>query len=310
MAQTPVAETNDNDVMALEALCERLVGFDEMVNLEWLDGYMAALAAGPRRVALDEWLPVFADGLFDRVFADPADAAEASRLLGKRYAELCWQLDPESILDKPEELRIDPLMYKFSDDGEDGDAEGAPADVTDAIEVTDITPSADAPAPAAPAATTDVAETVADEVADEVVDADGASAEDDTDVPADWPGDGVYWSIGFIDAIADFADDWKEPDEDAEDAETYNDLLESIALLAETDSEARTETMHRLFDGVDMGRDELINEALFAAQELRIYWINHAPKAPTRRVGPTPGRNDPCSCGSGKKYKKCCGANA
>nr|WP_311198823.1 SEC-C metal-binding domain-containing protein [Paenibacillus sp. YPD9-1] len=24
------------------------------------------------------------------------------------------------------------------------------------------------------------------------------------------------------------------------------------------------------------------------------------------RVEPTPGRNDPCSCGSGKKYKKCC----
>ncbi|MGH8598447.1 MAG: SEC-C metal-binding domain-containing protein, partial [Gammaproteobacteria bacterium] len=22
------------------------------------------------------------------------------------------------------------------------------------------------------------------------------------------------------------------------------------------------------------------------------------------------GRNDPCVCGSGKKYKKCCGANA
>ena len=23
---------------------------------------------------------------------------------------------------------------------------------------------------------------------------------------------------------------------------------------------------------------------------------------------PNPGRNDPCPCGSGKKYKKCCGA--
>ena len=23
-----------------------------------------------------------------------------------------------------------------------------------------------------------------------------------------------------------------------------------------------------------------------------------------------PGRNDPCPCGSGKKYKKCCGKNA
>jgi uncharacterized protein YecA (UPF0149 family) len=22
-----------------------------------------------------------------------------------------------------------------------------------------------------------------------------------------------------------------------------------------------------------------------------------------------PGRNDPCSCGSGKKFKKCCGMN-
>ena len=25
--------------------------------------------------------------------------------------------------------------------------------------------------------------------------------------------------------------------------------------------------------------------------------------------GPKVGRNDPCSCGSGKKYKNCCGRN-
>jgi uncharacterized protein len=30
--------------------------------------------------------------------------------------------------------------------------------------------------------------------------------------------------------------------------------------------------------------------------------------APLRRVGPKIGRNDPCSCGSGKKFKLCCGA--
>lgn len=30
----------------------------------------------------------------------------------------------------------------------------------------------------------------------------------------------------------------------------------------------------------------------------------------TVRNGPKIGRNDPCPCGSGKKYKKCCGANA
>jgi len=30
--------------------------------------------------------------------------------------------------------------------------------------------------------------------------------------------------------------------------------------------------------------------------------------APVVRAEPKPGRNDPCPCGSGKKYKKCCGA--
>lgn len=29
---------------------------------------------------------------------------------------------------------------------------------------------------------------------------------------------------------------------------------------------------------------------------------------PIQRSEPKIGRNDPCSCGSGKKYKKCCGA--
>jgi uncharacterized protein YecA (UPF0149 family) len=28
------------------------------------------------------------------------------------------------------------------------------------------------------------------------------------------------------------------------------------------------------------------------------------------RSGAKVGRNDPCPCGSGKKYKKCCGANS
>ena len=30
-------------------------------------------------------------------------------------------------------------------------------------------------------------------------------------------------------------------------------------------------------------------------------------KKPKRRSEPKVGRNDPCPCGSGKKYKKCCG---
>jgi len=34
----------------------------------------------------------------------------------------------------------------------------------------------------------------------------------------------------------------------------------------------------------------------------------NTPEAPFR-AGPRPGRNDPCSCGSGRKYKQCCGRN-
>jgi preprotein translocase subunit SecA len=33
------------------------------------------------------------------------------------------------------------------------------------------------------------------------------------------------------------------------------------------------------------------------------------PQEPVRRDLPKVGRNDLCPCGSGKKYKKCCGVN-
>jgi SEC-C motif len=35
---------------------------------------------------------------------------------------------------------------------------------------------------------------------------------------------------------------------------------------------------------------------------------DHAPALPYRREAPKLGRNDPCFCGSGKKFKKCHGA--
>jgi uncharacterized protein YecA (UPF0149 family) len=42
--------------------------------------------------------------------------------------------------------------------------------------------------------------------------------------------------------------------------------------------------------------DELEDEDLFPEE----------PMAPYVRETPKAGRNDPCPCGSGKKYKKCC----
>jgi uncharacterized protein YecA (UPF0149 family) len=34
---------------------------------------------------------------------------------------------------------------------------------------------------------------------------------------------------------------------------------------------------------------------------------SHESLEPIKRSSPKVGRNDPCSCGSQKKYKKCCG---
>jgi SEC-C motif domain protein len=49
--------------------------------------------------------------------------------------------------------------------------------------------------------------------------------------------------------------------------------------------------------------------AEFVKQEGRWYFMDgHAPKpVQVHRQGPKIGRNDPCPCGSGKKFKKCCG---
>jgi uncharacterized protein len=45
--------------------------------------------------------------------------------------------------------------------------------------------------------------------------------------------------------------------------------------------------------------------------KINAFWMaqrrrQHLGSQPQRRDAPKVGRNDPCSCGSGKKYKKCC----
>ena len=43
------------------------------------------------------------------------------------------------------------------------------------------------------------------------------------------------------------------------------------------------------------------------SEERRIEIVKEYKKSKTVHVEKKPGRNDPCPCGSGKKYKKCCG---
>jgi SEC-C motif-containing protein len=59
-------------------------------------------------------------------------------------------------------------------------------------------------------------------------------------------------------------------------------------------------------------RQEHHERGEFEKHKGRWYYVDgkQVSQAPVVRDAPRIGRNDPCSCGSGKKYKKCCGAAA
>ena len=109
---------------------------------------------------------------------------------------------------------------------------------------------------------------------------------------------GVAWSRGFVNATRDFAVDWVEPAADAQDSARYHEAMQRIQALQAPSAGAATDAAER---------DAQIDDACLAAQALRLYWVDHAPKPATRRVDAQPGRNDPCHCGSGLKFKKCHG---
>ena len=119
---------------------------------------------------------------------------------------------------------------------------------------------------------------------------------------------GTAWASGFRRAMADFAADWSAPEADTPDGRDFAVALASIDALLAPEGELKS-YVERSYPGRDdIDRDDLIDAACLAAQDLRLYWIDHAPRPETRRVGPQPGRNDPCPCGSGRKFKKCHGA--
>ena len=83
------------------------------------------------------------------------------------------------------------------------------------------------------------------------------------------------------------------------------DILATEA--GETDDEGIVE-----FNAKYQVDDKLINHrerALFKRHKGRWYYFDGdmIKATPMVRQGPKVGRNEPCPCGSGKKYKKCCG---
>jgi uncharacterized protein YecA (UPF0149 family) len=52
----------------------------------------------------------------------------------------------------------------------------------------------------------------------------------------------------------------------------------------------------------DRDRSAMTSDEIDAEKDL----LDSTPPVEPIKADDTPGRNDPCPCGSGKKYKKCC----
>jgi len=122
-------------------------------------------------------------------------------------------------------------------------------------------------------------------------------------------------------------------DDDRLCIETYNDAEEVKAEMERWEQDERstgdsliTDVISEMswwacFEPVDLSAEEEDNdfeedwfeepkEPLFQHEEPVVGPMlspSYAPPTPFVREGPKIGRNDPCPCGSGKKYKKCCG---
>ena len=104
--------------------------------------------------------------------------------------------------------------------------------------------------------------------------------------------------VGFLDGINDSL---KKPNPIEEmDEDTEVNLDYDMELLYKNMVDAKADWLYNLPEW-DTLIDAERRKELYKEQKLSTTFVREAPKV---------GRNDPCPCGSGLKYKKCCGKNA
>ncbi len=125
----------------------------------------------------------------------------------------------------------------------------------------------------------------------------------------DLPSFAQVWAVGFMYAVENWPDEWQAP-RDKEARKWLDDALQRLVALTEDDEDEPTLSV---FDDegvptVSVSRFNAFADAVWAIYDLREMWRNIGPRVETLHKEALPGRNDPCHCGSGKKFKKCHGA--
>ncbi|MES2425063.1 MAG: UPF0149 family protein [Pseudomonadota bacterium] len=150
--------------------------------------------------------------------------------------------------------------------------------------------------------------------APEVLDVRGGVAELPEEERAAMAGDELpafaqVWALGFMFVVENWPEDWAAP-RDKEVAEWLDNALSAIVALTEDDTGVPTLSMFSENGPPSLSTERLdvYGTALWAVYDLRELWRTVGPKVQQVRKEAGPGRNDPCHCGSGKKFKKCHGA--
>ncbi|OHX15059.1 YecA family protein [Chromobacterium sphagni] len=117
--------------------------------------------------------------------------------------------------------------------------------------------------------------------------------------PDYWP-----WTNAYLYALDLVDTDWFEV---AEEDEGFESLMMPMLVLGGAFEEEDGEDLLTFTDEEVEGYKEELTDSLHA---VFAYWRakGQAPST-VRREGDKVGRNDACPCGSGKKYKACCGSN-
>jgi len=121
---------------------------------------------------------------------------------------------------------------------------------------------------------------------------------------------GNDWAIGFVRGMLLHQSDWTE----LLDSEEKGGLLATILALAyEHDPDPKLRSFKEPI--TDEKREELLDYLLASVMGIYEYFKPHRiqnarsrrKEKTARRGAPKVGRNEPCPCGSGKKFKVCCG---
>src|ERR1700730_16197833 len=108
------------------------------------------------------------------------------------------------------------------------------------------------------------------------------------------------WCNGFVEAVAYHREAWVPL------LSTEAGFLRIAPILMTSDPD-EWEKKDVLNPFTKLTPLELCDGLKIAALAIHAFWSSYDPNPSPIRASNTPGRNDPCPCGSGKKYKRCCG---